>query len=321
MRHLISGIGILAALILIAASGFMNFTFWQTQGQTAREADLLGSVSVAFDIFKSLLPTYIAWAWALRKRTYMAVGSLLFVLFFSFSLLSAVGFAAGNRGVVSGGREALGLRLAAATAELERVGAQLKGLGSPRAAAVIGSELKALQGDRFWKGSQSCEAPSGGEAQSFCKRFLAKQTELVTSVEADRLRQRVEQLTREIQTLKGQGAGEGKDPQARILSMVSGLGVDLAQKVLVIFIAVLVELGAAFGLFLATGHSFVHRTPVTPVLAPLPKREPAVESFPAIPQQEIEPEPESDRAAPPPFVPLRLERSKTGELVVEEGQG
>jgi hypothetical protein len=63
MRVVISVVAVLAALCLMGASGLMNFFFWLGQGQTDREARILGSVSVAFDIFKSLLPISIAWAW------------------------------------------------------------------------------------------------------------------------------------------------------------------------------------------------------------------------------------------------------------------
>jgi len=62
-----------------------------------------------------------------------------------------------------------------------------------------------------------------------------------------------------MQTLKSHGAGEDKDPQARMLAVLSGLAPDTAQKILIVSFAFLVELGAAFELFLATGHSFGER--------------------------------------------------------------
>ncbi len=68
MRYLISGAGLIGAVVLMGASGSMNFMFWLGQGQSAKEADILASVSVAFDIFKSVLPFCIAWACASGKR-------------------------------------------------------------------------------------------------------------------------------------------------------------------------------------------------------------------------------------------------------------
>jgi len=120
VRYLISGIGLVGAVVLMIASGSMNFMYWLTQGQSSRDANILASVSVAFDIFKSILPFCIAWAWASRKRGYVAVSSVLFGLFFCFSLMSAIGFASSNRSSVSGGREAEAMRLETSPADLQQ---------------------------------------------------------------------------------------------------------------------------------------------------------------------------------------------------------
>lgn len=256
MGYGLLGLAVAAALCLMGASGAMNFLFWQTQGRSPQESDILSAVSVAFDVFKCLLPVFIARAWARERHAYAGLGSVFLVFFFCFSFASALGFAAGNRGSVSGGREALGLRLEAASSELAGAKLRLKDLNRQRPASVVEAEIKGLQQDKFWRGSQNCANPSGGEAREFCKGYFGKRTELVAAIEAERLSRRIAELTTEIETLKGQGAGEDRDPQARMLAVLSGLAPDMAQKVLIISFAFLVELGAAFGLFLATGHSF-----------------------------------------------------------------
>ncbi|MGO9546803.1 MAG: hypothetical protein ACLPPF_18650 [Rhodomicrobium sp.] len=309
MRYAISALAVGAALCLMGASGLMNFLFWLTQGQTEREANILGSVSVAFDIFKCVLPVSIAWAWAQGKRGYVLAGCILFALFFAFSFLSALGFAAGNRGMVSGGRESLGLRLEAASSELGNARLRLKDLNRQRPASVIEAEFKELQQDRFWKGSQNCANPSGGEAREFCKSYFGKRIELVAAVEAERLTRRIAELAGEVQTLKSQGAGEDKDPQASMLAVLSGLAPEKAQKILIVGFAFLVELGAAFGLFLATGHSFGggNSKPVAgnaqghTVLANI----------------------RDQRLLPQPAIaaPLRLKRCEGGGLIVDDGSG
>jgi len=312
MRYLISAAALVAALMLMGASGFMNFLFWLGQGQTERESLILSSVSVAFDIFKSVLPFCIAWAWATRKRAYVALGSVLFAAFFCFSLMSALGFAAGNRGFVSGGREALSMRLDATLSELEAARAQLQSLASHPVASVVEEEIRGMQKDRFWIGSQNCNEPSGKEAQSFCKKLSGRRTELASAVAAERLGRKIEQLSREAESLKGQGAGQDKDPQAVMLSVLSGLNVEDSKKALVVFIAVLVELGAAFGLFLATGHSFSHMPSVTPLRlsTQTAKRDTmaAARQMPELAQIPIH----------KPIEPLRLELSEDGDLFVNQ---
>jgi hypothetical protein len=44
MRYLMCGIGLVGGVILITASGCMNFMFWLTQGRSAIEADFLAAV-------------------------------------------------------------------------------------------------------------------------------------------------------------------------------------------------------------------------------------------------------------------------------------
>jgi hypothetical protein len=258
MRYLISGAGLIGAVVLMAASGSMNVMFWLNQGQSAREADILASVSVAFDIFKSVLPFCIAWAWAGGKRGYVTAGSALFVLFFCFSLMSAIGFAAGNRNAVTGGREAQALRLEASESALQQAKSELKGLPAHRFVAVIDEELKGMRLDRFWTGSQNCTQPSGGVAIAFCRRYADRMTEKAAAVTSDGLGIRIAELTQQIERLKEQGAGQGGDVQIALVAAVSGLDNDRAKTAIIVFVAVLVELGAAFGLFLALGHSFNH---------------------------------------------------------------
>ena len=59
----------------------------------------------------------------------------------------------------------------------------------------------------------------------------------------------------ESERLKGQGAGQDKDPQVSIISRLFKLEESHVRNALVIFAALLVEIGSGVGLFLATGHS------------------------------------------------------------------
>jgi hypothetical protein len=270
-------------------------------------------VSVAFDMLKSILPFCIAWAWASRKRGYVAVGSVLFALFFCFSLMSAIGFAAINRGSVSGGREAEAMRLETGMNDLQQAKAELKGLPAHRVAAVIEEELKGMRKDRFWNGSQSCNEPSGGEARNFCKKYADRQTELAVGTAAEKLKGRIAQLSREVEDLKAQAAGQGKDLQLLIVSMLSGLDNEGAKIAFVVFVAALVELGAAFGLFLAMGHSFNHLHGASPRPAPGAGGSNGDQPPPMLPKP-------TRNKPKEPVKPLRLKFVNGGGLAVDEGE-
>ena len=64
MRIAISIIGVLASLVLLAASAFMNYLFMASLGQGELESRVLGAASVGADVLKSVLPFFMAWALA-----------------------------------------------------------------------------------------------------------------------------------------------------------------------------------------------------------------------------------------------------------------
>ena len=205
------------------------------------------------------------------------------------------------------------MRFEQAVSDLAAAREKRKELPQHRPASVVEEALKGVQQDRRYNSSNSCTDTNWNYAREFCKGFFDVRAELAAAVEDDRLANKIETLNRETRQLKEQGAGQEKDPQARMLSMLSGLELDTAQKVLIMFVAVLVELGAAFGVYLATG--WAADGPSAPS-APRPTPRPA--TTPAAPQQQqparaeklpatvvdaeftdVGPEPEPDEAPEP----------------------
>ena len=62
MREFVSAICVAGALLLIAASMMMNWSFWTGQGADASNARVFGAVSLGIDGFKATLPLVIFWA-------------------------------------------------------------------------------------------------------------------------------------------------------------------------------------------------------------------------------------------------------------------
>jgi hypothetical protein len=104
MPKLVTVIGLLAALIFIAASAMTNFVFASSLGKTQIEGHILGAVSVAADMFKAILPLIIVHAFRTTRYGVMLWGSLLFVVVLVFSFTSALGLIASNRSGVVGAR-------------------------------------------------------------------------------------------------------------------------------------------------------------------------------------------------------------------------
>ena len=300
MRWVASAIGVSAALLLIAASIVMNWTFWTGQGADVTTARVLGAVSIGIDAFKAILPLVIAWAWAERLWPGYAIGMLFFSGCLGFSFFSAIGYSASSRSVVTGNREAVSLSYAAAEQELRNVQQQFGVLGAARPQAVVEEEIVKAKQDRRWASSTECRDATIAGNRTFCRSVADLRIELASSLESARLQTRSAILQTEINRLVKGGARRDADQQAGILAGLSGLHVEQVQASLSLLFALLVELGAAFGLFLALLPLRGHRTPGWQSLRPTPEVLPPVAARPKSGQR-----------------PTRFVRSADGQLMIE----
>jgi hypothetical protein len=270
--------------MLTAASMFMNWLFWTGQGADASAAQVLGAVSIGIDVFKASLPLVIAWAWSARLRLGCIIGIVFFCGCLAFSLFSAIGFAASSRGAVTGSREAVSLRYQAAEQELQEIKARVASFGTIRPRAVIEAAIARAKQDRYWSSSNECKDATTEASRAFCRSMGDLGVELAKAIEIERLQERGPLLRTEIDNLLAAGAQTDQDQQAGLLSRLTGFGVVRVQTSIVVLFAALVELGSAFGLFLALlpmrgfprsaqiAQARHNTTEIRAVLAPLPIR-------------------------------------------------
>jgi len=218
MRFLVMVVSAGAALTLIGASGLMNYAFMTSLGKSEAERQILGVVSIAVSAFLALLPTLLLWATRERRMVYVLLGVPVFLAFAAFSLSSAVGFAAKNRGSLSEERALATARLVSVTHDIAESEVKLARFGAFKSSSVVIEALHGLEQDRRWQSSKACEAATAEASRSFCKSYFELKGEAARSSEAERL--------------------EAKK----------------VERGLMLFLAVLVEIGAALGLYFATGH-------------------------------------------------------------------
>ncbi len=156
MRFLVAVVSAGPALAFIASSGLMNWVFMTSLGKSEFEQNILGVVSVAVSAFLALLPTLLLWAYRGRPL-YILLGVPLFLAFAAFSLSSAVGFAAKNRGSIREDRALATARLAGLRQEIEESGTKLKTLPPFRPFSVLQESLRGLEQDRRWQSSKACQ--------------------------------------------------------------------------------------------------------------------------------------------------------------------
>ena len=231
MHRLITGVCLAGAVLLTAASIYMNWSFWIGQGSDASSSQVLGAVSIGIDVFKASLPLVIAWAWSARLR----LGSLIGIIFFTgclvFSLFSAIGFAASSRGAVTGSREAVSLRYQAAERELREIKERVTSLGAIRPRAVIEAAIARAKQDRLWSSSNECRDATVEASRAYCRGVGDLRIELAAAVESERLRDRGAALKTEVDIFLAAGARNEQDQQAGLLARLTGVGLGTGADV------------------------------------------------------------------------------------------
>ena len=268
MRILQSILGIVAVLVFLAASAAMNAHFWLAQGKSDLEGQILAGVSVAGDLFKAMLPFFIAAALAQRSWLKALVGSGMFAIILAFSLMSALGFASGNRGAVTGPREAMSKRYEAVVAEISEIDTQISKVGDIPDIRVVEAAIARHKTDVRWRTSKLCEDPTADKSRDFCAEYFTMQSKLATAMSGKVLVDRKATLRSERDKLSAQGAEQAADPQASLLAKLlkaagnSWADASTMQTVVLVLIAVMIELVAAFGLWLCAA-GLVKETPAT----------------------------------------------------------
>lgn len=274
MKTLLSILGISAALVMAGVSASMNYVFLASLGKSAAEGAILGTASSAAEMLKCLLPFYIAWAWRSGRFVPALAGSAVFALFAAFSLLSAIGFAAENRGVIIEARAAVSDAYARMHSEYMRMQNLRAGLPSHRLASVVALDIRAAEQSPLWTRTKSCTEATVAASRAYCAGYFALRAELAAAEEAERLDTALAGLEGELARLKSEGAGLEQYPQVSLLSGLFAVREDHVRLALIIAVALVVELGASLGLYLAAsggGGAVIHRPDSGPQ-APKPMR-------------------------------------------------
>ena len=254
MRFLVVVVTVGATLAFIAASGLMNWVFMTSLGKSEFEQQIFGAVSVAVSAFIASFPTLILWAYRERRFLSVALGVPVFLAFVAFSLSSAVGFAAKNRGGMMEDRSLNTTRLNDVKRDIEAEETKRKALGSPRPVAVLREAMRGLEQDHMWRWSRECQNAINEAERSFCKGHFEIKAEVARAVELTSVEKKIENLKSEARGYEEKGAGRQADNQAAVLASLLGLPPIKVEQDLTLFLAVLVEIGAALGLYFATGH-------------------------------------------------------------------
>jgi hypothetical protein len=234
----------------------MNWRFGYSLGKTELDGQIYGAASAAADCFKALVPFFFFAAVRNKMWSQAAASAVVWVVVTGYSLTSALGHAALNRFDTAGQRAADSQSYKDLRADLKRAQDQLSWVPQHRPASTVQSDIDGLKNQRAWTNTKGCTEVAGKFNRDFCQQFHMLTAELASARQADKLEVRIAEISAKISGKSGTSASAEADPQAAVLAkLAAALGYSLkteeVQTALTVFVAILLEVGSGFGMYVA----------------------------------------------------------------------
>lgn len=276
MRHALGVLGVLAAGVLLAVSAAMNWRFGFSLGRTEFDGQIYGAASAAADCMKALVPFFFFAALRTKMWSQAAASALVWVVVMAYSMTSALGHAALNRLDTAGQRAATVQTYKDHRADLKRAQEQLSWIPQHRPAQAVQSQIDSVKADKAWRWTKGCTKVTGPRGRSYCQKYHGFTAELASAEQANVLEARIADTQAKLAQSDGATVMSEPDPQAAVLAKLAGvfipsIKVEDVQTALTVFIALLLEVGSAFGMYVAFSQWRLYDSyaPAAPNIAPV----------------------------------------------------
>lgn len=271
MRHVLGALGVIAAGVLLAVSAAMNWRFGFSLGKTEMDGQIYGAASAAADCFKALVPFFFFAAIRNKMWSQAAASAVVWVVVTAYSLTSALGHAALNRLDTSGHRAVEAATYKDLRSDLKRAEDQASWIPQHRPALTVQSEINGVKNQRAWTTTAGCTEVNGRYSRDFCQKYHTLNAELASAKQSAELGSRIDGIKAELAKSEGASVMSEADPQAAVLAKLSGLlfpniKVEDVQTALTIFVALLLEVGSAFGMYVAFAYWNIHERRQVPAV-------------------------------------------------------
>lgn len=275
MRHVLGVLGVLAAGVLLAVSAAMNWRFGYSLGVSEVDKQIYGAASAAADCFKALVPFFFFAAIRNRVWSQAAASAVVWVVVMAYSLTSALGHAALNRLDTTGNRAVQAASYKDLRGEAKRLEDQISWIPQHRPSQTVQSDIDGLKNQRNWTWTKGCTEVNGKANRDYCQQFHALNAELASAQQAGTLGQQLAAVRADLGKAEGKTVMTEADPQAAVLAKLAGmiglnLKVEDMQTALAVFVALLLEIGSGFGMYVAfaTWRIYDQDAPSVPKMAP-----------------------------------------------------
>jgi len=296
MRHALGVLGILAAGVLLAVSCAMNYRFGLSLGKTELDGQIYGAASAAADVMKALIPFFLFAAIKNKAWSQAAASMLVWGVVTAYSLTSAFGHAALNRFDVAGQRAHESAVYDSTRSDLASAREQLAWIPQHRPMMAVQAEVDGLKNSKRWRTTKGCTDATIKVSIAFCDQYRSLSAELASASKADALNERILKAQTQLAGFSS-GANQHADPQAAVLAKLTGIDLEKIQLAMTVFIALLLEIGSALGMYIAFSQWRIYdrHAPAAPRMATVSTAAAAV----AVPEA-------------PPQVAVAIEKPRSG---------
>jgi hypothetical protein len=252
-------LGVIAASVLLLVSAAMNYRFGFSLGKTPADGQIYGAASAAADCFKALVPFFFFAAWRNRIWSQAFAAAVVWVVVTGYSMTSALGHAALNRLDITGQRQVASANYQDLRADTKRAQEQLTWIPAHRPPDTVTAELNVLKAQVYWLRTKECTQVVGRSAREYCQKFHKLSAELASGLEAQKLETRITEIGSKLAKVASGGkAVTAADPQASVLARMTGIELESVQTGLALFVALLIEIGSGFGMYVAFAYWRMH---------------------------------------------------------------
>ncbi len=248
MRYVIGGLVLLAWLAFMGVSGVSNVSLATSWASSPREYWALFAGALAADAMKALMPVAVLVCVARRAWVPMLAAGMLFLVCQSFAGWAALSFASQARTAFGDTQKAAADDRLKLEDKRARTKADLDWLPGARAVAVVEAELTRQEAEPRYSGSAGCTAPRSTYDTKFCRGVFGLRQEIETAKSRAILTGRLDELDAR---LAGMATVSG-DTQLAAMQDLTGAAPARLIAIMSVLVAIMVELGSALGLTVAT---------------------------------------------------------------------
>jgi hypothetical protein len=262
VRHVLGVLGVIAASVLLVVSMMMNYQFGYNLGKTPVDGQIYGMASAAADCLKALAPFFFFAALRNRVWSQALAAALVWVVVTGYAFTSALGHAALNRFDTSGQRVAASTSYKDTRAEIKRAEDELKWIPPTHPSSTIEAELNVLKAQRPWITTNECTVAqiTLRSSREFCQQYHKLQADHASAQKAEQLRVKIATLSAQASRATGAAVLGMPDPQANLIARLTGLDFETVQTGLMLFVALLIEIGSGFGMYVAFAYWRPHQS-------------------------------------------------------------